>query len=105
MDAPTLIRETRRLRGWTQAELAARLGIAQSAVARLESGRASPRVASLARIFEVAQVRARVELIDDLGVERDQLLERLRWTPAERLRYLTDMVSFEARARRARRIA
>ena len=34
----------------------------------------------------------------------DQILERLSWTPVERLRYLLDMLEFEARARRAKRL-
>ena len=36
--------------------------------------------------------------------ERSQIAARLRLTPAERLRYLIDIHSFEALARRARRI-
>ncbi len=32
----------------------------------------------------------------------DQIVERLSWTPLERLRYLLDMLAFEERARRAR---
>jgi hypothetical protein len=37
---------------------------------------------------------------DDVGI--DQIVERLGWTPAERLRYLLDMLAFEERARNAR---
>ena len=36
--------------------------------------------------------------------DREQIIERLTWTPKQRLRYLVDMVAFEERARRARRI-
>ena len=36
--------------------------------------------------------------------DREQILERLRWTPQERLNYLRDMVAFEERAHRARRL-
>ena len=32
----------------------------------------------------------------------DQIDERLRWSPAERLQYLLDMLAFEERARKAR---
>jgi len=35
-------------------------------------------------------------------LEADLIVERLSWTPRERLRYLTDMLEFEERARRAR---
>ncbi len=35
----------------------------------------------------------------------DQIVERLRWTPKQRLEYLLDMLAFEERARRARRVS
>ena len=35
----------------------------------------------------------------------DQIAERLRWTPKQRLDYLLDMLAFEERARRARRVS
>jgi hypothetical protein len=38
-------------------------------------------------------------------VEVDQIVERLGWSPAERLQYLVDVLAFEQRARRARRLA
>jgi len=37
--------------------------------------------------------------------DRAQIIERLSWTPKQRLAYLVDMVAFEERARRARRLA
>jgi hypothetical protein len=36
--------------------------------------------------------------------ERSQIAARLRLTPAERLRYLMDMLTFERLARHARRV-
>jgi hypothetical protein len=36
--------------------------------------------------------------------ERSQISARLRLTPADRLKYLMDMLAFEERARRARRV-
>ena len=38
--------------------------------------------------------------IDDFDL--DQIVERLSWTPLERLQYLLDMLDFEERAHRAR---
>jgi len=35
----------------------------------------------------------------------DQIVERLSWTPKQRLTYLVDMLAFEERARGARRLA
>ena len=37
-------------------------------------------------------------------VDRDQLFERLSLSPAERLQYLVDMLDFERRAHRAKRM-
>ena len=102
MNVTELLRTARHERGWTQAQLAAVAGISQPAIARWESGRVSPRVASLRRVLEAAGFEPRVELVDESSVDRDQLAERRRWTPLERLRYLTDLVAFEDRARRAR---
>jgi hypothetical protein len=42
---------------------------------------------------------------DRAPVDADQIAERLSWTPRQRLRYLLDMLDFEERARRARRIS
>ena len=36
--------------------------------------------------------------------EKSQIAARLRLTPAERLRYLEDMLAFEEQAKRARRV-
>ena len=35
-------------------------------------------------------------------LELDQIVERLAWTPAERLRYLLDMLAFEEKAHQAK---
>jgi len=90
------------MRGWTQAELARAAGIAQSAVARWETGSVSPRVDSLQRVLGAAGLQVRVQLSADDRVDWDQLFERLSWAPVDRLRYLTDMIAFEDRTRRAR---
>jgi len=45
-----------------------------------------------------AETGIRTELDEDL------IVERLSWTPKQRLDYLLDMLAFEDRARRARRI-
>ncbi len=36
------------------------------------------------------------------AADRQQIVERLLWTPRERLQYLLDMLAFEERAHRAR---
>jgi len=44
---------------------------------------------------------ARVD--DDAAI--DQIVERLGWSPEERLHYLLDMLAFEERARNARPVS
>ena len=104
MKGHELIQQARRRRGWSQAELARRLGTSQSAIARWERGFVSPTVKTLDRIVRACDLRAEVTFVDEREVDRDQLRERLAWTPAQRLRYLTDMLAFEQRARQARRV-
>jgi transcriptional regulator with XRE-family HTH domain len=61
------IRRLRKLRGWTQAQLAERCGLAQQHVAKLESEDADPQVSTLRKIASA------------LGVELGELF----WTRAE----------------------
>lgn len=37
--------------------------------------------------------------------DREQIVERLGWTPKQRLNYLLDMLAFERRAHRARQLS
>ncbi len=50
------IKALRESRSMTQKQLAAKLGISQSEIARLESGRATPRISTLTQIAEVFDV-------------------------------------------------
>jgi ribosome-binding protein aMBF1 (putative translation factor) len=49
-------------RGWTQEELAHRTGTTQSAIARLESGQAQPRMRTLQKLAEALGARLVVRL-------------------------------------------
>src|SRR5262245_50247524 len=62
MDGPELIREARRRAGLTQAELAARVGTTQSAIARLEAGRSSPSLRRLTVLVDACGLELRVRL-------------------------------------------
>ena len=98
--APELIRSARHAAGLTQAELAARAGLQQSVVARLERGGSNPTVATLERVLratghELATApEPKPSSIDPTLVDR-----QLRMTPAERL------ASFKRTYDRARRVA
>jgi transcriptional regulator with XRE-family HTH domain len=95
----------RRASGLTQAELARRLGTSQSVIARWETGRVSPSLSTVQKVARACRLEPQIvwSRLDD--VDRDQIAERLNWTPRERLAYLLDMLAFEARARGARLVA
>lgn len=85
-DPATLVREARRAAGLTQAQLAARAATTQSAIARLESGRTSPTVATLDRVLRAAG--RQLELSTALPpIDATLVWESLRRTPLERLHH------------------
>lgn len=85
MTAGTLVREARRAAGLTQRDLAARSGVPQPAIARLERGRASARFETLDRLLQACGKA--LELVDrpGTGVDRTLIAERLRMSPGERV--------------------
>jgi len=89
----------------TQAELAARAGLTQSAVARLERGGSNPTVATLDNV--IAATGQRLILAAEparASFDERQLVERLAMTPAERLANFTaSSRNLDATVRRARR--
>jgi transcriptional regulator with XRE-family HTH domain len=95
-----LIREARRLRGLTQAELARRLGTTQSAVSNWERGRDTPRVDTLARILEACGLEADITFRRHDDVDRAQIRENLAMTPGQRLESVRNVSAFRAKARR-----
>ncbi len=103
MSTPTpdrLIREARQGLGLTQSELAERLGTTQSAIARLESERANPRVATLARVLAACDRRLTIDAAPrSSDVDETLVASQLRLSPAERLR------RFEQSYAAARRLA
>jgi transcriptional regulator with XRE-family HTH domain len=89
----------------TQAELAVRAGLTQSAVARLERGDANPTIGTLDNV--IAATGRRLVLAAEpyrASFDEGQLLERLAKTPAERLATFTassrNLSRLVARARR-----
>jgi transcriptional regulator with XRE-family HTH domain len=103
--AASLIRQARADAAMTQVELAARAGLTQSAVARLERGGSNPTIATLANV--IAATGHRLVLAVEpprVAVDEQQLLERLAMTPAERLANFTaSSRNLGAMVRRARR--
>ena len=64
MDPAHIVREARLRAGLTQAELAGRAGTTQSALARLESGAASPGFPLVADLVEACGLELRVRIVD-----------------------------------------
>jgi transcriptional regulator with XRE-family HTH domain len=113
-----LIRDARRAAGLTQAELAARLGVSQSAIAKLEREGSNPTVQTLDRVLR--PTGHRLQLIapawgtasDRPGpsIDVDLVARHLELTPSERVVALEQMhaealkiAAAGARARAARR--
>jgi transcriptional regulator with XRE-family HTH domain len=101
MNGSHLVREARRRAGLSQAELAARAGTTQSAIARLESGSSAP---SLERISELVRwcgfdVEVRLVPIDDH--DWSMVEANLDRTPDERVRNNVNAANFVLAARRA----
>jgi transcriptional regulator with XRE-family HTH domain len=100
------IRRARTQAGMTQAELAARAGLTQSAVARLERPGSNPTLATLARV--IAGTGHRLVLSAhpaSASFDEGQLRERLAMTPAQRLANFTaSSRNLDRMARRARRV-
>lgn len=105
MTSAALIRQARADAAITQAELAARAGLTQSAVARLEREGSNPTIATLTDV--IAATGNRLILTAQphrSSFDESQLRERLAMTPAERLANFTassgNLRTLAARARR-----
>jgi transcriptional regulator with XRE-family HTH domain len=85
--AGKLLRQARESAGLTQAELAERLDVPQSSVARLESSRANPRLATLERALAATGKQLKVDLEPATwpGIDESLIESSLDRTPAERL--------------------
>ena len=86
MDAASLLRYARRRAGLSQRELGRRAGVAQPAIARIERGDISPRIATLDRLL--AATGYSIELTPRIGegVDRSLIRAALERTPEERVR-------------------
>ncbi len=74
----------------TQAELASRAGLSQSAVARLERGGSNPTISTLARVIAATGHRLTLAAPPHRpSFDERQLRERLAMTPSQRLATFT----------------
>ena len=85
MTAPQMLRYARARAGLSQRALAEKSGLAQPAIARIERGKASPRLDSLERLLKACGFRLEVYAAAGDGIDRTAMRELLHLTPAERL--------------------
>lgn len=83
--AGRMVREARRRATLTQRELATKSGIPQATIARIERGRADPRVNTLDRLLAACEFGLEVMPRLGIGIDRTQIHALLRLTPSERL--------------------
>lgn len=102
-----LLRLARKRAGITQRELADRTGVAQPAIARIESGRASPRAATVEKLLTACGFRLTVEPRRGEGVDRTAIRELLKLSPDARARLAAEEANSVStalsRSRRRRR--
>lgn len=89
VDVAGVLRRLREAAGWSQATLADRASTSQSAVARYETGAATPSLATLQRL--VAALGHHLHVTTDPAPDAADVLlaeQLLRMTPTDRLRTL-----------------
>jgi transcriptional regulator with XRE-family HTH domain len=79
-----LLSYARRSAGLSQRELAERSGIPQPAIARIESGRSTPRFDTLATLLRACGLTIGLEPAAGEGVDRTAIRMLRRLTPAQR---------------------
>jgi transcriptional regulator with XRE-family HTH domain len=83
--AGRMLREARARARLTQRQLAAKSGIPQETIARIERGRVDPRVNTLDRLLTACEFGLEVMPRLGIGVDRTQIQERLAFPMRERL--------------------
>lgn len=102
--AGRMVRYGRRRAGLTQRELAAKSGIPQETIARIEGGRVDPRIGTVDRLLEACEMGLEVMPRLGIGIDRTQFVRLLEMTPSERLELAIEddrnMVEFRRAFRR-----
>jgi transcriptional regulator with XRE-family HTH domain len=90
MDAATMLGIARRRAQLSQRELARRAGIPQATISRIENRVVSPTLDTLEPLVRACGMEIRASERRGVDVDRSQIRERLRMTPAERFRLAAD---------------
>lgn len=97
LNASKLLREARKRAGLTQRELARYSGTAQSAIARIESGKVAPTTATLTHLLSAAGFEIQTELVIK-PVEKSHMLDDvdriLAMAPEQRLQEVANVDRF-----------
>lgn len=104
--AGRMLRGARARARLTQRQLAAKSGIPQETIARIERGKADPRINTLDRLLEACEFGLEVAPRLGIGIDRTQIYELLKLTPSERLALaIADDRNFVELRRSLRRVA
>ncbi|MGQ0669381.1 MAG: helix-turn-helix transcriptional regulator [Actinomycetota bacterium] len=95
----SMVRSARHRAGFSQRALAARAGVSQSTIARIETGDIDPRARTVRSLLRACDYDLWVDRRLGRGVDRSQIQERLARTPRERLE---DLVRAAAAVERIR---
>ena len=98
-----LVREARKRAGLTQAELAARAGATQSAIARVESGAVAPSLERLTQLVQAAGFDIDVRLVPHDDHDLTMALRNRLLTPEQRLDNMLAFQRFAEAGREAMR--
>lgn len=85
-EAARLLRHARKRAGLTQRALAARAGVPQPYVARVESSKVDPSVSSLSRLLRACETTLEAMPGSGAGIDRTAMRALLRLSPADRFR-------------------
>lgn len=80
-----MLRHARRRANMTQRELAAKTGVPQSTIGRIESGATDPRTETLIKLLRACGDDLEAMPRIGIGVDRTLIRERLRLTPEQRI--------------------
>ena len=78
----------RRRAGFTQRELSRRTGVPQPSISRIERGLVSPSVDTLDKLVRACGMELEAIEREGVGVDRGQIVDLLRQSPAARLRHV-----------------
>jgi predicted transcriptional regulator len=104
MQAGRELRNARRRAGLSQRALAARTGVAQPTIARIERSQDDPRVGTLDRLLRACDETLESVPVAGSGIDRTEIRVLLRLTPAQRVASLLDEARTLDRLTHARRV-